>query len=107
MKKFLCVCEGGNVRSVSMAFALKEQGQDALAIGWRFISPGTLNMLCKWADYIIVMQPMFTIHIPPEFQVKVRTYDVGEDNYGNPFHDQLLRWTRHGAAQYRKLNFEL
>jgi predicted protein tyrosine phosphatase len=89
--KFLCVCEGGNVRSVSLAFALKyPYGMEALACGWRSACQETLAMLCQWADRIIVMQPNFAEKLPPGFEEKVRCVDVGPDRFGNPFHPELL-----------------
>ena len=51
--KILCICEGGNVRSVAMAEILKDRGNNAIAIGMQYIDKDTLLILTKWADKII------------------------------------------------------
>ena len=51
--KFLCICMGGNVRSVALAQKLKEMGHEAIAIGIDYTEKDTLLMLSKWADRII------------------------------------------------------
>lgn len=106
MKKFLCICEGGNVRSVGLAYILKQiHGQDALAASWRFNSSATLRTLVEWADYIVLMQPKFgdllgtrLVDDLGESQrgpylervgPKVRFVDVGEDRFGYAFHPEL------------------
>lgn len=87
--RILCVCENGNNRSVFMAYRLKRHGFEALACGWRSSRPDTFKMLCNWADVIIVMQAGFINHIPPEFQVKVFTADVGPDKWGPRWHPEM------------------
>jgi hypothetical protein len=89
--KILTVCEGGNVRSVSLAFVLKNHlGHDAVAASWRFNSEKTLEMLYEWAEKIIVMQPEFLQHIPHLHRMKTTVCDVGQDRFGNAFHGELL-----------------
>jgi cephalosporin hydroxylase len=88
--KMLAICEGGNVRSVGLAYVLKDHGQDAVAAGWRFSSPETLAMLCAWADRIFVMQGEFADRVPLEHRPKVVVADVGPDRYGTPFHPELI-----------------
>lgn len=51
--KFLCICDGGNVRSVALAKKLKEAGYEAIAIGMDHIDKETLSMLTKWADRVV------------------------------------------------------
>jgi len=70
--KILCICEGGNVRSVALAQHLKEIGWEAIAIGWKYTSKETLLMLIRWADKII----------------DVREY-LPEDLWHNPRHPEL------------------
>ena len=66
IKKYLCICEGGNVRSVAMAQYIKEQNGrweerekdfklkfEAIAIGKKETSIETMNMLKEWADEVI------------------------------------------------------
>lgn len=100
-KKVLCICEGGANRSVSLATILKHHlthGHDALAAGWRYNDPGTLEMLCAWADLIVVMQPDMVLRISPAHRGKTKVCDVGPDNYGHPYHLDLVQkvvtWAR-------------
>lgn len=105
-KKFLCVCEGGNVRSVSLAFYLKhEHDQDALACGWRMNSPATRRMLYEWADYIVLLQEEFRSHVPDEFADKIRVVDVGRDIWFNPFHPDLKYFMKSVADDWSKKDF--
>lgn len=89
--KILCVCEGGNVRSVACAYLLKYMhGQDALAVSFAKNSVDTILMLVIWADKIVVMQREMEAIVPSIYQQKVSVYDVGPDKWGNAFHPQLL-----------------
>lgn len=72
--KILCICKGGNVRSVALAQLLKNRGYDALAVGAQDNSQETLKMLEKWADKI----------------VDVRDY-LPEDIWRNPRHPDLVK----------------
>lgn len=96
--KFLCVCDGGNVRSVALAFELKHtHKQDAIAAGRWCASPDTLEMLCQWADVIVIMQPCMEESISPEYKAKLRCVDVGPDRYGVYIHPDLRDQTINGA----------
>lgn len=56
--KILTCCFGGNVRSVGCKFVLHmKYGHDVLACGVDHNTPETIEMLCNWADYVIVMEP--------------------------------------------------
>ena len=89
--KILCVCEGGNVRSVACAYLFKYQiGYDALAASWKRNSLGTLMMLYNWADRIIIMQPEFREKVIPTCYHKITVYDVGPDRWGSALHPDLL-----------------
>ena len=57
--KILCICQGGNVRSVAMAQHLKEKGHEAIAIGMDHTSKETYKMLIDWSDKIIDMRIYF------------------------------------------------
>lgn len=97
-KKFLCVCDGGNVRSHAMAFILKhEHSHEAIAVGRLTASRETLGMLCEWADEIILMQPCMEASIENRFKEKLRCVDVGPDRYGIYIHPELLAQVRAGA----------
>jgi len=88
--KFLCICDGGNVRSVAMAQYIKElsgtgegfRGQDnliheAIAIGEPHTGKETVKMMKVWADYIIDVReylPLDLWHNPrhPELKEEVK-----------------------------------
>lgn len=87
----ICVCQGGNSRSVACAYVLKYQfGIDALACSWEKNSPETMAMLFRWATIIIVMQAEFRQKIPVRFQSKVLAIDVGPDVWCNGLHPELI-----------------
>jgi len=98
--KILCVCEGGAVRSASLANHLKHVAphHDALACAWRYNSPETLELLCTWAELIVVMQPNMILHIPPSHRGRTKVCDVGPDLYGFPMCRELIEkvsaWAR-------------
>jgi len=54
--RFMCVCQGGNVRSVAMAIALKNAGQEALAAGWETAAGETLN---RWIAHETAAAQLF------------------------------------------------
>ena len=106
-KKFLTVCEGGNVRSVSMAFTLKHYfRQDAIAFSHAVNSDEILKILADWADYIIVMQPKFADRFGA-WKPKLRVVDVGPDRWGNPLHDELHKFLAKVAQDWANRNFEI
>ena len=91
--KILCVCQGGNVRSVGFAKLLKDAGADALACGARDNSIQTLAHLFNWADIIVLMSEQIKEHLPeyllrPVFPIVV--IEVGPDNYHKHTHPELL-----------------
>jgi len=97
--KFLCVCEGGNVRSHALAYVLHDLlGQEAVACGWRRVSAESLDHFCEWADFVVVMQEIFVERIPERYRKKVRVLDVGPDRFGIYIHPELLAFVK-GAAQ--------
>lgn len=107
MKKFVTVCEGGNVRSVALAFQLKCKRQDAIACSWRFNHPDTQKWLFHWADRIVIMQKKFKAYIPEEFHHKLRVLDVGEDRFGNAFHPELQAGIAPIVDEWEKRGFEI
>ena len=71
--KILCICEGGNVRSVSLAQHLKEIGHEAIAVGDKYTSNETYALLFKWADKVIDLRDYIPIdlwHNPRDEQLK-------------------------------------
>lgn len=92
------MCAGGNVRSVGLRYILKyKYGHEGLACGQDANSPETIEMLCQWADYIIVVMPDYLKFIPEKYhkkengEQKLFCYNVGEDRFGYAFHPELLR----------------
>jgi predicted protein tyrosine phosphatase len=89
--KVVCMCQGGNSRSVGCAYLLKYYyGMDALACGWEKNTPETLDMLFSWAEGIIVMQEEFTKYVPEKYKEKLYVADVGPDIWCNSLHPDLL-----------------
>jgi predicted protein tyrosine phosphatase len=96
--KFLCVCDGGNVRSVALAYVLHDRlGHEAIAVGRQRVSPQTLRTFCAWADRVVVLQPHMEESIPEEFRPKVWCVDVGPDRFGLSIHPELLALAERGA----------
>jgi hypothetical protein len=91
-KRFLCICYGGNVRSVGLAGTLKNTyGQEALAASALWNSEESFRMLVGWADYVVLMTTE-VLTMLPQFVLeseKIVMCDVGPDVYGNPFHPDL------------------
>lgn len=88
--KYLCVCDGGNVRSAALAFWLKHFAkQEAIAVGRLQVSKDTMNMLTEWADRIIIMQPHMIESISENHHDKVTVCDVGPDRWGVSIHPEL------------------
>lgn len=57
--RILCVCNGGNCRSVATAEILKGvYGHEAIAIGTYWFKPDSVRMLCGWADVILPVEPL-------------------------------------------------
>lgn len=89
--KVLTVCEYGNSRSVGCAFMLKEKyGKDAIACGIRRANPDTFDMLCEWADSIVITVGHLRPEINPKYNDKVLLWDVGHDRYFIPPVPELL-----------------
>jgi hypothetical protein len=82
-----------------MAEWLKNVGHDALAAGWSGNSAKTLELLCWWADKIVVMEPYIVEKIPAHYKEKVLVCDVGMDFYGTPKHPDLVTLVKNWAAR--------
>lgn len=97
--KYLCVCAGGNVRSVALAYVLKHhtgRGDDAIAVGYTVTSKETMEMLCGWADRIVVMENHMRSQIAMHHQHKLRCLDVGPDIWGVVVAPDLLKKVAEG-----------
>lgn len=100
MVKYLCVCDGGNVRSHALAYVLHDlHGHEAIAVGRLRVSAETLETFCAWADKVVLMQPHMIESVPLAHREKVLVTDVGVDRFGIHIHPELLEMA-HGAAKW-------
>lgn len=103
--KFLTVCEGGNVRSVTLAKLLKEAGHEAIAVGWKYVSPETMALLCEWANRIVFIDTPENYNellsrLPAdEYRIRVRYIDIEEDHWGLAHHPDLVRLLKDRLAE--------
>lgn len=98
MIKILVLCDQGNNRSVTLAHQLKYMGYDVLTAGLDNNSHPTLEMLCLWADKIILTNTDQSISYCPEKQT---TWKLGLDYYPRPFNEALLKKVKRVIAERR------
>lgn len=104
--KFLCVCEGGNVRSVGMAYTLKYNfNQEAVPVSYSKCSQESLNYFAHWADKIVVMQPQFADKFG-QWKEKLIVADVGADRWLNPLHRELQTIVSEIAQRWANAGFK-
>jgi len=88
--KILCVCRSGSVRSVATKNELNRRGyNDVIAVGGLKLPPKTLNMLCKWADMILLAKPRHGKNIESKYRKKINTEFVIGDDLGGKVKKQL------------------
>jgi galactitol-specific phosphotransferase system IIB component len=82
--KILCACRSGYIRSVETKKQLNKRGYyNVLSVGAYNTSLGTLDMLCKWADVILLAKPRHGKYIDPKYKKKVITeFYIGDDIEG-------------------------
>jgi len=100
----LCVCQGGNTRSVAMACRLKEKYhlKDVIAIGTRRVSPETFEMMGNWADKIFVVgNEKIVREVPQKFRSKITLFDIGRDIWHNPMNKELQEIIRKELEKIR------
>ena len=72
--RILCVCRSGLVRSVGTKRVLNKRGyHDVLSVGGLIVSLNTLNMLCEWADIILLAKPTHGKLIGKKYRSKINT----------------------------------
>lgn len=104
--KFLCVCEGGNTRSVGMAYTLKYNfNQEAVPVSYAKLSQESLDYFSEWADKIILMQPQFAGKFE-KWDKKLVIIDVGPDRWLNPLHRELQNIVSEIAQKWANKKFE-
>ena len=93
----LCVCAGGNTRSVTLATLLKFHfgGYDALACSITKNSRGTLEMLFDWADLVIAVDNFIFGELTDSHKDildsdKVMLVHIGKDRWGMSMHSELV-----------------
>ena len=101
-RRFLCVCQGGNVRSAALKHILNYGfQQEALSCSAEKNSPETLRLLCDWADYVVLMSPEMLRWWPEGLaRDKLCLVDVGPDSYGSPFHPGLCAFLTEVVATW-------
>jgi hypothetical protein len=107
-KKFLCICEGGTVRSGALAWSLRYNfGQTRVFQASYGKSPQEdLDLLSAWADYIIVLEAKFADKFLMKWKDKVRVLDVGPDIWMNPLHKELQEIVSGAAQGWSKRNWK-
>ncbi|NIQ80614.1 MAG: hypothetical protein GTN93_21485 [Anaerolineae bacterium] len=97
--KIVCVCAGGNVRSVGTARILKYGfNQNAVAVAIEKNMPQPFEMLADWADVITVAEGHMTSAIPEKYHPKLRVVEVGPDVYGDPTNPKLEQMILRGMS---------
>jgi predicted protein tyrosine phosphatase len=90
-RKILCLCAGGQVRSVTLGGICKYWfGHEAIAASLEKLEPETLGMLYRWADVIVVVEEQYVELVPDEFSGKVRLVNIGPDRWGFSNHPDLV-----------------
>jgi len=90
IRKILCVCAEGMVRSVAMAIELRMLGFDALPMSYYKHSEETIRMLCGWADVIFVAEGYMIDKLPIEYRKKCIDVGIGPDIWKNPCDADLV-----------------
>jgi predicted protein tyrosine phosphatase len=95
-----------------MALALKNKGQDAIAISLLWNSKETFELLSNWADYIVLMEQRFRFMVPAPLLTaaaldKTRVVDVGPDTYSDAQDDDLQLQVKRVAAEWQLKNWKI
>ena len=70
--RVLCVCSRGNVRSVNMAYLLREACEiEAAAIGYNSSTRSIRHSLFGWADLVIVMDEGVALQLKTDVTAQV------------------------------------
>lgn len=89
--RYLCVCDGGNVRSRALAYILHDlHGLEAVPVGRRWMSAETWRVFGEWADVIVIMEPHMIESVPASLRHKVTVANVGPDSYGLNLNPELM-----------------
>lgn len=103
--KILTICRAGLVRSVALNDVLKlhYENTDVLSCGADLNSKETLDMLCGWADKIIIVERHYLEKTLPEYKNKVFICELGPDVWNSPKNPDLIgkvwNWIRENKDQ--------
>lgn len=89
--KIVVFCRAGIARSTAMVRILKETyGFDALPAGLVANGKKLQQILCEWADRVLVMDAALVDLVPEGCMAKVILTDVGPDIWGYPTVQDLV-----------------
>lgn len=79
--RILCVCRSGIYRSVETKRQLNERGyNDVIAVGSSKVKQDTFDILCGWADTILLAKPIHGKRIKDGYRFKIETkFNIGSD----------------------------
>ena len=79
--KILCVCRSGTYRSVETKRGLNRRGyHNVLSVGGLIVPQDTLDMLCEWADMILLAKHVHGNKIKAEHKNKINPkFYIGSD----------------------------
>ena len=110
--KILILCDQGNNRSVVLAHQLKYWGHDVIPAGLKTNSRLTLQMLCDWADRIIITEACQRKELveilspamiaPSMSKGEIQLWNIGPDKYPRPFNSELLAIVRRLMEEHRE-----
>lgn len=87
------------MRSHALAYVLHDlKGHEAIAVGRLRTSPETMDMLCGWAQRIVLMQPHMLESISENHRSRVLVTDVGVDRFGIYIHPELFSMASDAAT---------
>ncbi len=99
--KILCICDQGNKRAVYTRFLLGHK-HEALAAGVKTNSPETLQMLCEWADKILLAELGMRQYVHKDYYYKVdNRFEIGPDIYKPSIKGNLKRIVRNRLRELK------
>ena len=85
-RRYVFVCDAGNVRSYSLCVAMKRKGHEAINVGRKNLSRASFLALGAWATHVVITKPEMIESIPDELRAKLSCANIGEDRWGMAFH---------------------
>ena len=97
--RILCICDGGNSRSGTMANILRRLGHDALSVSAEKNSRATLSALCDWAERVYALSDEAKRVVPSAIRI-----NVGEDHWGQTMAPPLVARCLDALWSYSQAN---